>query len=92
VSAEGFFDLEPISLFGNHMIDSAEPTLPNPVETCNTTLPRAAVVGGLGRNLREAAAEFARRGVRVFPCNLQKQPLIQGGFKNATTGLAQIES
>jgi hypothetical protein len=37
------------------------------------------------------ALDLADRGVPVFPCNSKKRPLIEGGFKNATTDPALIE-
>jgi hypothetical protein len=37
------------------------------------------------------ALELADRGIPVFPCNSKKRPLIEGGFKNATTDPALIE-
>jgi hypothetical protein len=37
------------------------------------------------------ALDLAHRGIPVFPCNSKKRPLIEGGFKNASTDQAQIE-
>jgi hypothetical protein len=37
------------------------------------------------------ALDLADRGIPVFPCNSKKRPLIEGGFKNATTDHALIE-
>jgi Bifunctional DNA primase/polymerase, N-terminal len=41
-------------------------------------------------NKLEAALKLADRGIRVFPCNIKKAPLIEGGFKKASTDWAQI--
>ncbi len=35
---------------------------------------------------------YAAAGVPVFPVNLEKKPLLEGGFHIATTDLATIES
>jgi hypothetical protein len=41
----------------------------------------------------EAALEYARAGIPVFPCNpLDKKPLTPHGFKDATTDEAQIRA
>lgn len=40
--------------------------------------------------LLEAALHYAEAGVPVFPCGLDKAPLVQGGFKTATTNSSQI--
>src|SRR5262245_29847319 len=41
----------------------------------------------------EAALEYARLGIPVFPCNpLDKKPLTPNGFKDATTNEAQIRA
>ena len=41
----------------------------------------------------EAALEYARKGLPVFPCNpLDKKPLTPHGFKDATTDEAQIRA
>jgi hypothetical protein len=41
-------------------------------------------------NTLKKALELAERGVAVFPCNAKKAPMIEGGFKNASTDPAQI--
>lgn len=41
-------------------------------------------------SLLEAAAQYAQQGLRVFPCNAGKKPLIKGWPKLATTDLQQI--
>jgi hypothetical protein len=38
----------------------------------------------------EAALKYAENGWPVFPCGIDKKPLVAGGFKSATTDLAQI--
>jgi predicted P-loop ATPase len=41
--------------------------------------------------LHEAALEYARQGMAVFPCKVQgKTPITRSGFKEATTDTAQI--
>lgn len=37
------------------------------------------------------ALQYAKKGKPVFPCNRQKKPLTENGFKNATTDRDQIE-
>jgi hypothetical protein len=37
------------------------------------------------------ALDLADRGIPVFPCNSKKRPLIEGGFKNASTDHATVE-
>ena len=37
------------------------------------------------------ARALADRGIAVFPCNDQKRPMIEGGFKNAGTDPAKIK-
>lgn len=41
--------------------------------------------------LLEAALEYSRRGKRVFPCGMDKKPLIKSGFKAATQNGTQIK-
>lgn len=40
----------------------------------------------------EAALEYARQGIPVFPCSITKKPLTERGFKDATTDEAQIRA
>jgi hypothetical protein len=37
------------------------------------------------------AAEYASRGLPVFPCKANKKPMTQSGFKDATTDAVQVE-
>jgi Bifunctional DNA primase/polymerase, N-terminal/Primase C terminal 1 (PriCT-1) len=39
-----------------------------------------------------AALGFAKRGCHVFPCKIDKKPITEHGFKDATTDTAQIEA
>lgn len=50
-----------------------------------------ALFSGLTGTNAQVAAELCRRGVPVFPCRLDKRPMTQNGFKDATTDLAQVE-
>jgi hypothetical protein len=38
----------------------------------------------------QAALAYAAKGKPVFPCGINKKPLVAGGFKSATTDPAQI--
>ena len=38
----------------------------------------------------EAALEYASRGLMVFPCGIDKTPLTENGFKNASKDPQQI--
>ena len=38
----------------------------------------------------QAALDYARRGIPVFPCNIAKKPLTEHGFKDASTSERQI--
>lgn len=42
-------------------------------------------------NAAIAALEYARRGLPVFPCSIQKKPLTKHGFKDATTDEQTIQ-
>jgi hypothetical protein len=44
------------------------------------------------KTLLEVALAYARKGLPVFPCKLDKSPLTPNGFKNATTGAKQIRA
>lgn len=41
-------------------------------------------------NQLEIALNYASKGIRVFPCNMDKKPLTKNGFKHATTDETQI--
>lgn len=41
--------------------------------------------------LLDAALEYSRRGKRVFPCGMDKKPLVKGGFKAASQHGTQIK-
>lgn len=40
----------------------------------------------------DAALHYARKGIPVFPCNIQKRPLTAHGFKDASTDKEQIRA
>lgn len=40
--------------------------------------------------LKDAALDYAREGLAVFPCGDDKAPLIEGGFKSASADEAQV--
>jgi hypothetical protein len=46
-------------------------------------------MGGIA--MSASALKLAERGIAVFPCNDKKRPMIEGGFKNASTDPAQIK-
>lgn len=63
--------------------------------TCSSTLPDRSTVSELDVSpLGNAALEYAANGWAVFPCwetgDRPKSPRIAGGFKNATTDLAEV--
>jgi len=41
-------------------------------------------------DLKNAAIKYAQRGLPVFPCGLDKRPLVSHGVKQATTDETQI--
>lgn len=45
----------------------------------------------LAKTMLEAALIYARAGIPVFPCTLNKKPIFNGGFKVATTDPKKIE-
>jgi hypothetical protein len=58
----------------------------------NSTCPSPKVKPSVENNLLTAALKYAARGKRVFPCSLDKKPLTQNGFKDATTDAATIKA
>lgn len=40
---------------------------------------------------KNIAISFAKKGIRVFPCNMNKSPLTPNGFKDATDDIKTIE-
>lgn len=50
----------------------------------------AEVFTGCNSAILDAALEYARKGIPVFPCNIEKKPITTHGFKDATTDQMQI--
>lgn len=46
--------------------------------------------GNRHQKMKEAAVEYAKQGIPVFPCNRAKRPIIKDGFHGATADVAQI--
>jgi hypothetical protein len=44
----------------------------------------------MNKDALQIALDYANQGIPVFPCGDNKKPLVQGGFKSASTDAAQI--